>query len=74
LHKRFEVLDARLERTQLLLLGIGDGTVCRIVSRLGHATDLADPSDQPLMLAHSSPSTRPPGLGGARRVPAALLV
>jgi hypothetical protein len=74
LHERFEVLNARLEQAQLIALGVDNSTVRRVVSRPGHPADLADPRDQPLTLAHSSPPTRPLGLGRARWVAAALLL
>jgi len=73
-HELLEVRDASLECTEMIPLGIDSAWCCRSVSRLGRAADLADPGDQSLTLAHSSPPTHPLRRDRAGRVPAALFV
>lgn len=74
LHNGFKMLDAQLEQTHSILFASNRRGLCRFIACLGHAAQLSDPPDQPLTLAHNSPSMRSLGLARAGRIAPPLLL
>jgi len=74
LHELLEVRDASLKRTEVIPLGTDGRWRGWFVSSLGRAAKLADPGDQSLTLAHTSPPTGSLRLRCDRRVAPALLL
>jgi hypothetical protein len=74
LHELLELCDSRLERPKATLPRIDAGSLFRLISRSGPAANLADPRDQSIKLAHSSPPARTLGRNRATRIPPALFL
>ena len=82
LHELLELCDSRLERPKAILPTIDAPRffrlvaprLFRLVGRVSPAANLADPRDQPLKLAHDSPSARTLGRLRAARIPSTLFL
>ena len=74
LDELLELGDSRLEHSKPIVLEVGAGRPFRLMSRFGTAANLADPRDQPLKLAHSSPLDRTLGRYRAGRIPPTLFL
>jgi len=74
LHELLELCDSRLERPKAILPKIDSRRLGRLISRFGTAANLADPRDQSLKLAHSSPPASTLGRDRAARIAPTLLL
>ncbi len=73
LKQLLQVGDPSLERADLILIGYRALSLGLTGRAPGAAADLSDPRYQALTLAHGSRLARALGLGGPRRVAAALI-
>lgn len=74
LHELLEVFESRLERAKTILSRVDAARFFRLRGRAGTAPNLADPRDQSIKLAHSSPPTRALGRNRAKRIPPTLFL
>jgi hypothetical protein len=74
LHELLELSDSRLKRPKAILSMTDAGRLLRLINRVGTAPNSADPRDESIKLAHTSPPAWALGRNRAARIPPTLFL